>query len=112
MRITSPERTLVDVLSRLKWCGGWRSTLPRLKKLSGLSLDSVVGYLERLENPAVAARVGWYIDRYSRSFDGTTEDYTLFEDGLPGQTRYLVPGERGGVLVPDWNIIVPTELAK
>ena len=87
MRITSPERTLVDVLSRLKWCGGWRSTWPHLKKLSGLSLDSIVGYLERLDNPALTARVGWYIDRYRHRFDGATDDYALFEDGLPNQPR-------------------------
>ncbi|MBI5525189.1 MAG: hypothetical protein HY897_02565 [Deltaproteobacteria bacterium] len=112
VRVTSPERTLVDILSRLKWCGDWRSSWPRLKKLSGLNLDSIVGYLERLDNSAITARVGWYIDRYRRRFDGTTDDYALFENGLPGQPRYLVPGERGGMLVPDWNIIVPTELAR
>ena len=109
IRIADPERSLVDVLSRLKFLGGWRAVWPLLDKLPPLDLNRLTDYLKLLNNPTAVSRVGWYLDRSANRSYEAIHDYAVFEN-IPDQPRYLIPGERGGVLVPEWNIIVPNAL--
>ena len=110
VRLTSPERTLVDSLDRLSFCGGWRRLLPLLRQLRNLDLDLIVDYLKRCDSPSATVRVGWFLDKYDDYSDRSPLDYAHFHEHRPKQIRYLVPGERNGVLMPSWNLIVPREL--
>ena len=111
IRVTSPERSLVDILDRLSFCGGWRTLWPLLKQLHALDLDRIVEYLKLCDNPSTTVRTGWFLDKYGDNFDCSPLDYAHFYEHRPGQLRYLVPGERNGVLIHAWNLIVPRTLA-
>jgi len=111
VRLTSPERTLVDSLDRLSFCGGWRRLWPLLTQLHDLDLARIVDYLKRCDSPSATVRVGWFLDKYDDCSDGSPWDHAHFYEHRPKQIRYLVPGELGGVLIPSWNLIVPGELA-
>ena len=111
VRFTSPERTLVDVLDRLSFCGGWKRLWPLLSQLRDLDLLRIVDYLDRYDNPSATVRVGWFLDKHRECTYGSPWDYSHFYEHCPKQIRYLVPGERNGVLDPAWKLIVPKELA-
>ena len=111
VRVTSPERSLVDILDRLSFCGGWRILWPLLMQLRTLDLDRIVEYLKLCDNPSATVRVGWFLEKYDERSDRSPLDYAHFYEHRPKQLRYLVPGERDGVLIHAWSLIVPRELA-
>ena len=113
LRLTGPERTLVDVLANLNRYGAWQLPLALLQTLTlDLKIDVVVEYLRLLENPTTNVRVGWFLDYQRERLNRDPWDFAIFYDDIPGQPRYLVPCERGGRMISDWNLIVPAKVAK
>ena len=113
VRVTGPERSLVDALNGLKHGGGLKVLWPLLEKMArteGFSMDRCVEYLKQLENPAAAARAGWFLKRHEGLLKASPWDYALFYEQRPAQPRYLIPGQRGGRLIAEWNLIVPREI--
>ena len=85
---------------------------PLLTQLRDLDLERIVEYLKMCDNPSATVRIGWFLEKHDHYYDGSPHDYAHFHEHRPGQIRYLAPGERDGVLIPAWSLIVPKELAE
>ena len=112
VRVTGPERSLVDTLNSIKLCGGLKAVRPLLEKaitLDGFNMDRCVEYLRRLDNPSATVRTGWFLQRHEAHLSSGPLDYDLIHEHRPAQLRYLIPGDRGGTLIPQWKLIVPRE---
>ncbi len=110
LRISSPARTLVDVLDRLAFCGGWQVVWPLLKKLPKPDLNAVMAYLDLLGNASAVAKVGWFLETHRVHFSLELHLLEELRKRIPDQPRYLERSKRGGTMVPRWNLIVPDEL--
>jgi len=115
VRVTAPERSLVDCLNAIRYCGGLDVVWPLLEKMArteGFNPDRCVEYLKLLDNPTSTMRVGWCLQRHEDHLKASPWDYSLFYEHRLASPRYLIPGERGGILIHEWNLIIPREVAE
>ena len=111
LRVTSHERTLVDVLDRPGLTGEWEEIWRSLEMVEFFDLDQVIEYARLLDNATTAAKVGFFLQQ--RRDDLMAKDAHL--DALrrmrPRQPHYLVRARRRDCKwVKDWNLMVPEEV--
>ena len=111
VRVTSLERTLVDVLAAPRMAGGWEEVWRSLQMADGLNVPQVVEYATFLDNATTCAKVGYFLERHREfwPFDDPVLDPLRLRK--PSHPHHLDRGE-GGNLVRDWNLIVPHAVAE
>lgn len=111
IRVTSLERTLVDLLHRPELGGGWEEIYRSLESVEYFDLDAVIEYVHLLGKKTTAAKVGYYLQQHTEELMVEKPHLADLRQLRPKQPHYL---ERGapGVFVKDWNIVVPEHLAK
>ncbi|MEN8152074.1 MAG: transcriptional regulator [Planctomycetota bacterium] len=106
-RVTTLERTLVDVLDAPRRSGGWEEVWRSLELVEFFDLDVVIEYTAKLGSALTAARVGLFLEQHQDQL--MVEDFHL--DALrqlaPAQPRYLDVRRESGVFVRGWNLVVP-----
>lgn len=111
MRVTSLERTLVDVLDRPSLCGGWEEVWRSLESVEYFKLDLVVEYVRLLHKLTTAAKVGFYLEQHKDALMVDRRYLDELRKLTPRQPHYLERNKRsGGRLLPEWNLIVPEEV--
>jgi len=110
VRVTTLERTLVDVMALPQHGGGWEEVFRSLDSVEFLDVDRVVEDAIRRDS-LTAARIGFYLD--SRKSEWLVHDAHLdtLREHAPRQPWYMGPGRQtGGRLVHPWNLVVPEEI--
>jgi predicted transcriptional regulator of viral defense system len=107
IRVTTLERTLVDVLDRPDLCGGWEEAWRSLEMVEYFDLDQVVAYVRLLKNATTAARVGFFLEQHAQALQVDATRLRALRRLRPGQPRYM-DRNRGGKWVAAWNLMVPT----
>ncbi len=111
IRVTSLERTLVDVLARPKLAGGWEEIWRSLEAVEFFDLVQVLEYVHLLENATTAAKVGFFLEQHRETLMVEEEHLKTLQRLRPRQPCYLERHQReSGHLVSRWNLIVPAEL--
>jgi len=111
LRVTSLERTLVDVMDRPDLSGSWEETWRSLELVEYFNLDAVVEYALLLGNATTAARVGFFLDQHREALMVEDEHLAHLRKLRPRQPHYLDRSKRNsGTLVKDWNLMVPEEV--
>lgn len=109
VRVTSLERTLVDVLDRPALAGGvvevWRS----LAALPAVDPVALLEYVRVLDSRTVAARVGFFLDARREELAVPTSTLEALQELLPGQPVHLDRAQ-GGRLNRRWRLYVPVGL--
>jgi predicted transcriptional regulator of viral defense system len=109
--VASLDRTLVDVLDRPDLSGGWDEIWQSLELVEYFDLDKVVEYALLLENASTAAKVGFYLEQHREELRVEDRHLNALHGLRPRQPHYLDRCKRTSVrLVPEWNLVVPTEL--
>jgi predicted transcriptional regulator of viral defense system len=107
VRVTSLERTLVDILDAPDKGGGWEEIWRSLEMVEFFDLDAVSAYVRNLGSALAAARVGFFLEQHRETL--MVEEKHL--DGLrvlaPAQPRYFDRKREPGKLVSRWNLVVP-----
>ncbi len=107
LKVTSPERTLVDLLDRLDLAVDSHALWDSFTRLK-LDWDAMAEYARRLENRLVVGRLAVFLqllgakNRFLDTLDSST----------PRSMAYFNKHERdkGGALFPRWNLIVSRSL--
>jgi len=108
VRVTSLERTLVDVLADPVRGGGWEEIWRSLEGIAYVDVDSVVDHTLRLKNANVVARVGYYLAHRREEWMVAPHWLAHLAAHAPRQPRYLDDRHReAGRLLQPWNLIVP-----
>ena len=108
-RVTSLERTAVDVLDRPDLAGGLEEAWRSLAAIPLLDLRTVVDYV-RLRNLAtLAAKVGLFLERHEDHFSVPVRVLEELQSLRPRAPHYFDRSTRGK-FVPTWNLIVPAVL--
>jgi len=110
VRVTSAERTAVDVLDRPGLAGGIEEVWRSLSALPGIDPVALLDYVRLLDNRTLAARVGFFLE--TRRDELAVPDATLeaLQALLPGHPVHM-DRSLGGRLNPRWRLFVPAELA-
>jgi predicted transcriptional regulator of viral defense system len=112
LRVTTPERTLVDGLRELSLVGGLDELVESMDGFASLRPELLSDVLRAYNNKRLWAAVGWYLDRRLTSLFLDDSILHEFRANRPSTRVYLVPGQRGGVVARDWNLVVPEHLQR
>lgn len=111
VRVTSLERTLVDLLDRPDLGGGWEEIWRSLESIEYFDLDLVIRYVQLLGKKTTAAKVGYYLQQHTEPLMVEDRHLEPLRELRPKQPHYLHRGQSGR-LVSDWNLVVPRSLAE
>ena len=110
VRVTSHERTLVDVLDRPDLTGEWEEIWRSLELVEFFDLDQVVEYVRLLDNATTAAKVGFFLQRHREPLMVDETHLEALRRLRPKQPHYLVRARRTNCKwVKSWNLMVPQE---
>lgn len=107
VRVTSLERTLVDVLHAPELGGGWEEIWRSLAMVEYFDFGTLLAYAAALGSALTCARLGFYLELHrERLF---VEEWHLRElrQLAPKQPRYLDRTRETGRLIMPWNLVVP-----
>lgn len=107
VRVTTLERTLVDVLDAPEKAGGWEEIWRSLEMVEYFDLAEVVRFTLLLGSALTAARVGFCLEQHREAWMVEDEHLEPLRRHAPAQPRYLSARRESGKLVPRWNLIVP-----
>lgn len=110
--VTTPERTLVDGFRELSLVGGLDELVDSVDGFSTLNPKSLKEVLSAYDSKRLWAAVGWYLQRRLESLFLNEAILGEFKANRPGTRVYLVPGQRGGVVAREWNLVVPENLQR
>lgn len=113
LRVTSLERTFVDVLDRPLLAGGWEEVWRSLESIEFFNLDRIVEYVLLLGNATTAAKVGFYLDQHREALMVEARHISELREERPRQPHYADRRSGGdGTFVAAWNLVVPTEVVE
>jgi predicted transcriptional regulator of viral defense system len=107
VRITTFERTLVDILDRPDLGGGWEEAWRSLEMVEYFDLDAVVAYARALGSALTTARVGFFLDQHREALSVGDDHLASLRARAPRQPSYLDRTRQPGRLVKPWNLVVP-----
>jgi predicted transcriptional regulator of viral defense system len=111
IRVTSLERTLVDVLDRPDLSGSWEEIWRSLESIEFFDLNSVIEYTILLANATTAAKVGFFLEQHREVLMVEDRHLKSLRELGPKQPHYLERSKRqSGRLISDWNLVVPQEV--
>ena len=108
--VTTPERTLVEGFRRPDFAGGLEELVRSAAGFPVLDLDLLEEVLRRYDMAYLWASVGWFLEKFKKSFHVPDEDIFRMERRRPRSPQYLDRGSRGGLLAPRWGLILPKSL--
>ena len=110
VRVTTLDRTFVDVLDAPHRCGGWEEVWRSLEMVEFFNLDAVSDYVTKLESALTAARVGLFLEQHREPLMVEDRHLKALRALAPPQPRYLDATRESGKLVAGWNLIVPERI--
>ena len=106
-RVTTLERTLVDVLDAPEHGGGWEEIWRSLESVEFFDLDAVVTYAVKLGSALTVARVGFFLEQHREPLMVEEHHLEALRTHAPRQPTYLDRRRQSGRLVSRWNLVVP-----
>jgi predicted transcriptional regulator of viral defense system len=112
LSVTTPERTLVDGFRELTLVGGLDELVESMDGFATLEAKALRDVLKAYNSKRLWAAVGWYLQRRLKDLFLKPSALEEFQAQRPRSRVYLVPGQRGGVLAREWNLVVPEHLQR
>lgn len=111
VRVTTLERTLVDVLDRPQYSGSWEEIWRSLESIEFFDLDKVVEYTLLLDNATTTAKVGFFLEQNKDRLFVEDKHLAPLKKAHPLRPHYLNRTKReSGTWIKQWNLIVPHEV--
>ena len=111
IRVTTLERTFVDILDRPSLIDNWEEIWRSLESIEYLNLQQVLTYAKLLNNATTYARVAFFLDQHRETFSLSEKDLAAFDSLVPKSPHYLdLHNKEPNQLISRWNLIVPKSL--
>lgn len=107
VRVTSFERTLVDVLDDPVRGGGWEEVWRSLEMVEYFDLCAVVEHTLKRGSALTTARVGFFLEQHREQLFVEDQHLEILRQHAPRQPRYLDRKREAGRLLKQWNLVVP-----
>ena len=112
LRVTGPERTLVDGFRQPRHVGGLSELVESAAGFGVLELDLLMRILDVYDQRSLWAAVGWFLERYKETFFVPDDYLESLEKRRPRSTQYVPRGERSGRFVRRWNLVLPANVVR
>jgi predicted transcriptional regulator of viral defense system len=107
VRVTTLERTLVDLLHTPGHGGGWEEIWRSLAMADYFELDAVLDHALLMGSALTVARVGLFLEQNRESLMVPDAFLARLAAHVPPQPMYLDRHRKSGRLIKPWNLIVP-----
>lgn len=107
VRVTTYERTLVDLLDAPDVGGGWEEIWRSLEMVEFFDLDAVATYALALGSALTVARVGYFLEQHRDVFQVEERHLEPLRARRPKHPAYFDARRTPGRLVASWNLVVP-----
>ncbi len=107
--ISNIERTIIDVINKPWYSGGWRETINCLKNIENINWEKLLKYIIRFNNKTLARKIGYIIENLEYSIPDNIKKKIK---EWSGENIYYFDNHRKGFLDKNWNIIIPEEIYK
>jgi predicted transcriptional regulator of viral defense system len=108
VRVTTLERTLVDVLDAPRHGGGWEEIWRSLESVEYFDADAVTDYALKLGSAVTVAKVGFFLEQHREELMIEEGHLERLREHAPARPTYLERGKReSGKLLARWNLVVP-----
>lgn len=108
IKVTTLERTIVDMLDRPDLSGGWEEIWRSLDNITRLDTNKMVQYTLLLKNATTVSKVGFFLEQLPEHLPIDKEPIDELLPHIPKQPHYLNRDERkGGKYFEKWRLIVP-----
>jgi predicted transcriptional regulator of viral defense system len=107
IRLTGPERTLVDSLLLPRYAGGVDEVMEAARSVTSLDLNRLERYLTLLDHRRAFAIMGFVLEQAAERLFVPNALLDRLSAQRPKARIYLDKRQRGGHLQPRWNLIVP-----
>lgn len=111
IKVTSLERTLVDILDKPMLGEGWEEIYRSLEMIPRLKIDHIIEYALLLDNATTIAKVGFYLSLRQKEWEIKPAQLKKLQQHCPVSPHYIdKQARKDGQLISEWNIIVPKAL--
>jgi predicted transcriptional regulator of viral defense system len=110
LRVTGPERTLVEGFRQPHRVGGLRELLDQVFGFAVLDYDVLEEVLVAYGQRSLWAAVGWLVDRLRDQWIPPERFLDRCWGERPRNKQYLVRDRREGTTLTEWNLILPSEI--
>lgn len=109
IKVTSLERTLVDILDRPHFIGSWEEIWRSLEMVDYYNIDQVIEYTLLLNNATTTAKVGFFLQQRKSKLMISDSELKPLKTKIPISPHYMDRNLESR-LIKDWNLIVPNIL--
>jgi hypothetical protein len=92
VRVTTLERTMVDILDAPRHGGGWEEIWRSLESVEFFDIDAVTDYALKLGSAVTVAKVGFFLEQHRDELMLDDKHLARLQEYAPSQPMYL---ERG-----------------
>ena len=110
LRVTSPERTLVEGFRQPSLVGGLSELIDSAAGFGVLDLELLDRVLLAYGQRSLWASVGWFLERFRETFFVPARYLSRLEERKPRSPQYLPRGLDSGSYVSRWNLVLPTNV--
>lgn len=107
VRVTTFERTLVDLLDDPHLGGGWEEVWRSLEMVEYFDLAAVTEHALERGSALTIARVGFFLDQHREELFVEEPHLRSLREHAPRRPRYFDRKREAGRLVKPWNLVVP-----
>lgn len=107
IRVTGPERTLVDCFALPRYAAGLEEVMESARAIAMLDLEVLGTYLDLLGERRLFSVLGFFLEQHARRLFVPPAFLERLERRRPVSKIYLDKHQRGGRLVRRWNLVVP-----
>lgn len=111
VRVTSKERTLVDLMDRPNLGGGWEEIWRSLDLINRFKIDDIIRYTLLLDNATTIAKVGLYLEQRQPELKVSEKQLEQLQAHRPASPHYLtLDHQEKSQYIARWNLMVPLSL--
>ena len=107
IKVTGPERTLVDCFAAPRYAGGLEEVMESGRAMAVLDLEVLGAYLDLLGQRRLFSILGFFLGQQAERLFVPATFLERLERKRPASNVYLDQHQRGGRLVRRWNLVVP-----
>jgi len=107
IQVSDLERTIIDVIDKSKYAGGWNETINCLKNLDEVNYTQLLTYLKKLNNKTIARKTGYIIDHLNNL--NLSKKILKEIKELSGSNDLYFDENKKGIYDQKWNLIIPED---
>lgn len=115
IKVTTLERTIVDVLDRPDLAGGWEEVIRSLDHIVTFDAQKLIDYVLLLNKASLVAKIGYFLEQFPKHLSVAKEYLDQLLPYIPKNPYYMEPSLKGkgqGEYIAKWQLIVPNYIIK